>query len=113
MALYDPALDSAFQALADPTRRAVVGRLAQGDASISDLAAPFDMALPSFLKHVRSLENGGLIRTRKNGRVRTASLAPAGFAALETWLADQRAIWEARTDRLEQFVLNQNRKTPE
>lgn len=113
MALHSSTLDRAFQALADPTRRAVIGRLAQGEASISELAAPFDMALPSFLKHVRSLEDGGLIRSRKIGRVRTASLSPVAFAALEAWLAEQRAVWEARTDRLEQFVLTQNRELPE
>ncbi|MDB5453101.1 MAG: transcriptional regulator [Caulobacteraceae bacterium] len=97
-------LNAVFQALADPTRRAVLGRLGRGPASISELAAPFDMALPSFMKHIRSLEGGGLIRTRKQGRVRTCAIAPAPFAAAEGWLAEQRAIWEARTDRLEQFV---------
>lgn len=99
MALHS-SLDGAFQALADPTRRAVVSRLAQGDAGISELAAPFTMALPSFLKHIRSLEDGGLIRTRKVGRVRTATLAPAALETQETWLVDQRAVREARTDRL-------------
>lgn len=111
MAFRSHPLDSAFHALSDPTRRAVVGRLALGDTTVSDLAAPFDMALPSFLKHVRALEDGGLIRTRKIGRVRTASLEPAAFAAVETWLTEQRSLWEGRTDRLEQFVLNQMQET--
>lgn len=102
---YSSELDGLFQALADPTRRAVLGRLGHGAASISDLAEPFDMALPSFMKHVRFLEESGLIRTQKQGRVRTCTLERARFAMLENWLSEQRAIWEARTDRLEQLVL--------
>ena len=102
---YSSELDGLFQALADPTRRAVLGRLGHGSASISDLAEPFDMALPSFMKHVRFLEESGLIRTQKQGRVRTCTLERARFAMLENWLSEQRAIWEARTDRLEQLVL--------
>jgi len=101
---YSEPLNGVFQALADPTRRAVLGRLGQGPASISELARPFDMALPSFMKHVRLLEGSGLIRTRKQGRVRTCALEKAPFAAVEAWLDGQRAIWEGRTDRLEQFV---------
>ena len=102
---YQGRLDVIFQALADPTRRAVLGRLGQGPASITELAKPFDMALPSFLKHIRMLEGGGLIRTRKAGRVRTCTLQARSLVDAEAWLAEQRALWEARTDRLEQFVL--------
>lgn len=97
-------LDGVFQALADPTRRAVLRRLGKGPASISDLARPFDMALPSFMKHIHLLEHSGLIRTRKEGRVRTCALEKKPFAVAEAWLSAQRALWEARTDRLEQFV---------
>jgi DNA-binding transcriptional ArsR family regulator len=97
-------LDGIFQALADPTRRAVLGRLGRGPASVSELAKPFDMALPSFMKHIHLLEGSGLIRTRKDGRVRTCAIAKKPFAAAETWLSAQRALWEGRTDRLEQFV---------
>ncbi|NOK17129.1 ArsR/SmtB family transcription factor [Corallococcus carmarthensis] len=97
-------LNGIFQALADPTRRAVVARLGRGPASISDLAKPFDMALPSFMKHIHFLEDSGLIRTHKEGRVRTCALEKKPFTALESWLSAQRALWEARTDRLEQFV---------
>jgi DNA-binding transcriptional ArsR family regulator len=104
MAQYSPHLDGIFQALADPTRRAVLGRLGKGPASISELAKPFDMALPSFMKHIRLLEDSGLIRTRKEGRVRTCAIQPKPFAMVESWLSAQRALWEARTDRLEQFV---------
>lgn len=104
MAQYSSKLDGVFQALADPTRRAVLGRLGTGPASIGELAAPFDMALPSFMKHIRYLENTGLIRTRKTGRVRTCTLERKSFEVIETWLAEQRSIWEGRTDRLERFV---------
>jgi DNA-binding transcriptional ArsR family regulator len=103
---YQERLDGVFQALADPTRRAVLGRLGRGPASISELAAPFDMALPSFMKHIRLLEESGWISTRKAGRVRTAAIETAQFAAVEGWLGAQRAIWEGRTDRLEAFVTN-------
>jgi DNA-binding transcriptional ArsR family regulator len=104
MAQYSPQLDGVFQALADPTRRAVLGRLGTGPASIGELAAPFSMALPSFMKHIRYLENTGWIRTRKTGRVRTCTLEKESFDVIETWLSEQRSIWEGRTDRLERFV---------
>ena len=104
MAQYPAHLDGAFHALADPTRRAVLGRLGAGPASVGELAAPFDMALPSFMKHIRLLETTGWIRTRKTGRVRTCTLAKESFDVIEGWIGEQRSIWEARTDRLEQFV---------
>lgn len=106
MEQYSDPLNGVFQALADPTRRAVLGRLSQGPARVSDLARPFDMALPSFMKHIRLLESSGLIHTRKDGRVRTCSIARSQFAAAEAWLSEQRALWEGRADRLEQFVMN-------
>ena len=102
---FSEPLDGIFQALADPTRRAVLGRLAAGPASISELAQPFDMALPSFLKHIQLLEGSGLIRTHKQGRVRTCALQQDRFAAVEGWLSQQRAEWEARAGRLERFVM--------
>lgn len=101
---YSSQLDSIFQALADPTRRAVLARLGTGPASISDLAEPFDMALPSFMKHIHFLEGSGLIKTRKQGRVRTCIIEKHQFKAVEAWLLQQRSLWESRTDRLEQFV---------
>ncbi|MEO6341438.1 MAG: helix-turn-helix domain-containing protein [Caulobacteraceae bacterium] len=94
----------AVQALADATRRAVLGRLAQSPASISELAQPFDMALPSFMKHIRALEHSGWISTRKRGRVRTCAVERETFAAADAWLSAQRAIWEARFDRLDALV---------
>jgi DNA-binding transcriptional ArsR family regulator len=80
MEQYPERLNSIFQALADPTRRAVLGRLSRGPASISELAKPFDMALPSFMKHIRSLEDSGWILTRKAGRVRTCAIEKKAFA---------------------------------
>ena len=110
MAQYSERLDGIFQALADPTRRAVLQRLSRGPASITDLAAPFDMALPSFMKHIRLLEDSGWIQTSKQGRVRTCGIDSKSFAAAEGWLSAQRALWESRTDRLEQFVTAARKK---
>ncbi len=105
MEQYRGDLSAVFQALADPTRLAVVARLGKGPASVSDLAAPHGMALPSFMKHLRALERSGLIVTRKAGRVRTCRIVHRRLAAAETWLAQQRLIWEGRADRLENFVM--------
>lgn len=101
---YQPSLDAAFHALADPTRRAVVSRLTRGPAPVKELAEPFAMGLPSFLKHLRVLEKDGLIRSEKVGRVRTCWVNTERLAAAETWLAAQRALWQARTDRLAAYV---------
>lgn len=97
-------MSGVFLALSDPTRRAILARLATGSASTSDLAEPFPMALPSFMKHIRLIEENGLIRTRKEGRVRTCTIETTRLAAVESWLSQQRALWEGRTDRLEQFL---------
>jgi len=105
MAQYSDTLDEVFQALSDPTRRAVLTKLGEGPASISELAAPFDMALTSFQKHIRLLEGSGWISTVKRGRVRTCTIRAERFAEVETWLDEQRALWLGRTDRLEAFVL--------
>lgn len=107
MAQYSEQLNGVFQALADPTRRAVIGRLGEGPASISELAQPFDMALPSFMKHIRQLEDSGWIRTMKVGRVRTCVIEQRQFDVAQDWLESQRALWEQRTDRLENFVVNE------
>lgn len=113
MAQYSSQLDAVFQALSDPTRRAVLGRLGTGPASIGELAAPFQMALPSFMKHIRYLENTGWIRTRKAGRVRTCTLEKKSFDLIDTWLSEQRSIWEGRTDRLERFITTDNKEASE
>lgn len=101
---YPEQLNHLFQALADPTRRAVLGRLGKGPASISELAKPFDMALPSFMKHIHFLEHSGWIQTRKEGRVRTCVIEKKAFAAADAWLAEQRAFWDARLDRLDALL---------
>lgn len=98
-------LSTVFLALADPTRRAVIARLGRGPASVSELARPFDMGLPSFMKHIRLLEDTGMIRTKKAGRTRTCVINGPGLSNAERWLAEQRKIWEAQADRLEAFVM--------
>jgi len=104
MEQYQERLNNLFQALADPTRRAVLGRLGKGPASISELAKPFDMALPSFMKHIHFLEDSGWILTRKEGRVRTCVIDKKAFAAADAWLSEQRALWEARFDRFDALL---------
>lgn len=104
MAQYSPSLDDVFAALADETRRSVVGRLGLGPASVGELARSTSMALPSFMKHVHTLERCGLIDTVKHGRVRTCTLNRQRLSAVDGWLAEQRACWAQRTDRLEQFL---------
>ena len=104
MAKYSPLLDEVFLALADPTRRSVVGALGHGPATVGELAQSASMTLPSFMKHVHRLERCGLIHTAKSGRVRTCTLDRKRLGVVESWIAEQRAIWESRTDRLEQFV---------
>jgi DNA-binding transcriptional ArsR family regulator len=93
-------LDSAFQALADPTRRAVIERLCDGPASVSELAKPFDMTLAAVVQHVQVLEAAGLVQTSKVGRVRTVQIDPAGLRAAEEWLAARRTLVEQQLDRL-------------
>ncbi|MBK9035569.1 MAG: helix-turn-helix transcriptional regulator [Myxococcales bacterium] len=106
-----PAIDGVFRALADPTRRQVIARLAGGPASVTELAAPFAMALPSFTQHLRVLERCGVVRSRKAGRVRTVELVPQRLRAAETWLAEQRALWDRRLDQLDRFLLAQKEKS--
>lgn len=93
-----------FHALADPSRRAMLERLAEGPVSVGDLARPFAMALPSLLQHLRVLEGCGLIRTEKVGRVRTCRLEPHALKEAGDWIARQRAVWEARFDRLDAYL---------
>lgn len=104
MAKHDPALDHVFTALGDPTRRAILHRLASGPATVSDLAEPFDMALPSLMGHLKKLEAAGLVTSAKDGRVRTCALVPAAFAPASDWLDAQRRLWTARLDRFDAFV---------
>ena len=104
MATYQTDLSAIFGALSDPTRFAVVDRLARGPASVSELAGPFDMAGPTFLKHLKVLEQAGLIRSSKRGRVRTVQLAPERMRAVEDWIVAHRGIWEMRFDSLGRFL---------
>src|SRR5690606_4936912 len=97
-------LDILFQALGDPTRRAILERLARGPATVTELAAPFDMALPSFLAHVSKLDATGLVTTAKTARIRTVTIVPGAITAVRSWLDEQRAIWESRLDRLDDYV---------
>ena len=97
-------LDRVFQALSDPTRRAVVDRLSRGPAPVGELAAPFAMALPSFLQHLSVLEDCGLVSSKKVGRRRICSGSAAPLAAAEGWMAQRRLVWERRLDRLDAFL---------
>jgi DNA-binding transcriptional ArsR family regulator len=106
-------LSDVFYALADPTRLAVVAALGRGPESVSALAAPFAMALPSFLKHLGVLERCGVIRSAKVGRVRTCELVPKRLSQAEAWIASQRALWEARSDHMAQFAEQPHRSTEE
>ncbi|MCU1116731.1 helix-turn-helix transcriptional regulator [Stenotrophomonas maltophilia] len=104
MGKYYPAIEYVFQALADPTRCAIVAALGQGPRTVSMLAEPFGMALPSLMKHLAVLERSGVVRSHKQGRTRTCELVPARLGQAEQWLAEQRAAWEARSDRMVDFV---------
>lgn len=104
MANYTASVTEVFHALADPTRCAIVCALVSGAQTVTTLAAPFDMALPSFMKHLTVLERSGLIRSNKVGRSRTCELVPDRLRQAEQWIAEQRAIWEARSDRMVEFV---------
>lgn len=97
-------VEDVFRALSDSTRRRVVERLGRSAASVSELAEPFDMALPSFLQHLNVLEATGLVRSHKQGRVRTYRLVPERLKPAEDWLSVQRTVWERRLDRFDAYV---------
>jgi DNA-binding transcriptional ArsR family regulator len=99
-----PSLDDVFRALGDPTRRVMVERLCRGPASVSELAAPFDMSLPAVVQHLAVLEDSGLVLSEKVGRVRTCRVQPRALQAAEKWINDRRALWERRLDRLGEFL---------
>ena len=103
---YSTILDSTFHALSDPTRRMVVSRLMRGPAPVKELAKPFEMGLPSFLKHLKILEDSGLITSRKEGRVRTCEVRADRLEAIERWFDEQRAIWESRYRNLDNLLMN-------
>lgn len=104
------ALDATFAALADPTRRAILARLAQGEATVQDIAAPFPISQPAISRHLKVLEAAGLIETRVSGTARPRRLRPEGVAALWDWLSAQRAIWEARHARLDAVLADMDKE---
>lgn len=104
------AIDTAFKAMADPTRRAVLERLSHGPAGASVLAKPFGMSLPSFMQHLRVLEEAGLVRSEKVGRVRNYELVPEGLELVGGWLDRQRRIWERRLDQLDEYLIEMKKE---
>ena len=100
-----PDLDRLFHALADPARRAMVERLSRGPAPVSELARPLPMSLPAAMQHLGILEAAGLVRSKKDGRVRTCAIEPRAFGQLEQWLSARRTEWEQRLDRLDDYVM--------
>jgi DNA-binding transcriptional ArsR family regulator len=94
-------LDRAFQALSDPLRRGMLAQLSRGPASVSELAKPLSISLPAVLQHLKALEDSGLVRSEKKGRVRTVELDAKTLEHAESWIADRRSEWEARVDRFE------------
>ncbi|MEO6865861.1 MAG: metalloregulator ArsR/SmtB family transcription factor [Gemmatimonadaceae bacterium] len=96
--------DEVFHALSNSTRRKVLEQLSIGPATVGELAAPFDMQLPSFVQHLSVLEHSRLVRSKKRGRVRTYEIAPERFKILEDWLSARRQLWEARLDQFDQYV---------
>ncbi len=104
MAKQSEQLNQVFQALADPTRRAVLKRLSRGPVTTLELARPFNMALPSFTQHLNMLEKFGLVKSSKSGRVRTFELAPRRLQAAEDWITDRRKLWEQRLNQLDAYL---------
>jgi len=105
MAKHDPDLSLLFHALADPTRRSILTRLGEGPARVTDLAGPTGLRLPTVMRHLSVLAEAGLIATSKDGRVRTCAIVPEALEPARTWLDEQRAIWDARLERLDAFVM--------
>ena len=104
MAKHDPNLDLLFHALSDPSRRMMLDRLARGPTAVSELARPTGLRLPTVMRHLSVLEEAGLIVTQKDGRGRSCALVPEALAPIHDWLEEQRRIWEARLDRLDDYV---------
>ncbi len=103
-------VDDVFHALSNTTRRKVLEQLFSGPATVSELAAPFDMKLPSFVQHLSLLEKSRLVKSSKRGRVRTYEIAPERFRVAEDWLTERRRLWESRLDRFDAYVKQLNKK---
>lgn len=112
MAKHDANLSLIFQALSDPTRRAILAQIGAGQVAASDLARPTGLALPTVMRHLAVLEEAALITTVKSGRIRLCRARPETLASTTDWLAQQRALWEARTDRLETYVFALMKENP-
>jgi DNA-binding transcriptional ArsR family regulator len=106
MAKHDPDLSLLFHALADPTRRSILTRLAGGPTAVTDLAGPTGLRLPTVMRHLSVLEEAGLIVSSKDGRIRTCAMRPEALEPARNWMDEQRAIWESRLDRLDAFVMS-------
>jgi DNA-binding transcriptional ArsR family regulator len=102
--MLNQTVDPVFHALADPTRRVIVERLSRGPASVSELARPLTISLPAVVQHLAVLEASGLVRSKKVGRVRTCHIEPVALRTAEDWIADRRATWERRLDRLADYL---------
>ena len=110
MVNYQPALDATFAALSDATRRGILARLATGEASVTELAQPYDMSLPAVSKHLRVLESAGLVARSKDGRVHRCRLEAAPMKSAAAWIEHYRQFWETQLDSLQRFLEN---STPE
>lgn len=97
-------VDRVFHALGDATRRAIVEKVSEGPVSVSALAAPLGITLAAVIQHLQVLEESGLVRTEKTGRVRTCSIEPKGLSLMEQWIADRKSLWERRLDRLGEIL---------
>jgi DNA-binding transcriptional ArsR family regulator len=106
--VVNQSLDRVFQALADSTRRGLVERLVRGPASVSELSRPLDISLPAVMQHLKVLEDAGLVRSEKTGRVRTCRIEPDALRAAEAWVTGQRTAWETRLDRLGDYLAGQD-----
>ncbi|MEM9707185.1 MAG: metalloregulator ArsR/SmtB family transcription factor [Pseudomonadota bacterium] len=106
MSNYEAALNLCFSALGDPTRRMILQRLARGQASVSELAEPHDMALQSFMEHLKKLETANLVTSKKRGRTRICELAHDAFTPAKNWLIAQNALWEGQLDHFDDYVEN-------
>ncbi len=108
MVKYNRGLDATFQALADPTRRAIVSALARGQASVTELARPHRMSLPAVMKHLKVLEKAGLVTQRKFGRTRRCRLAARPLQKAEAWISRYRAFWDKQFDALDRYLAQQS-----
>jgi DNA-binding transcriptional ArsR family regulator len=100
----EPPVDLVFHALSDANRRAMIDRMLDGPVSVSELARPLGITLPAVLQHLHVLEDSGVVRSHKVGRVRTCEIEPLALSSAERWIGERRAVWEARLDRLGEFL---------